>query len=190
MLDVDDFIGKSFHDLERTASFSTSRPTVRQPLLVPATLVHPSLHQGEFKANTATTRRAGAGRYRIRLSATTTSRISTASGLIGHMDYGQEDPSLGGRSPTPLVHGGQRRQGLPERQAVRRMGHPARKGPAVGSSVSRGGDRHGPVGGPRRTVYSIEKYLDWLPISLRSGGHYLSEEGPSGAGQYAQHSSG
>src|SRR3569833_165600 len=96
--------------------------------------------------------------------------------VYGHMDYGKKDPSLGWRFTAAwLSMAGAGSKGLPNGLPVDEWGirmedcHPA------GSSIERGGDTIGPA-----AVYSIAKNLDWMKkyAPPQAQGMTFSEAGP------------
>ena len=127
-LDVDDFIGKSFTTGAGRQAVPAARPAVREPLLVPLRLVQPPRPEGEVQ-----------GEVRLRPR-----RAGELVGLRGHRrvlhQRREGDRRRQGLRPHGLrqegpvarlalhrrlaVDGRQRRQGHPERQAGRRVGHP------------------------------------------------------------------
>jgi glycerol transport system substrate-binding protein len=81
--------------------------------------------------------------------------------VYGHMDYGKKDPSLGWRfTDAWLSMAGNGDKGLPNGLPVDEWGIRMEGCRPVGSSVERGGDVNGPA-----AVYSIVKYLDWLVLN-------------------------
>src|SRR5437763_573855 len=78
--------------------------------------------------------------------------------VYGHMDYGKKDPSLGWRfTDAWLSMAGNGDKGIPNGLPVDEWGIRMEACRPVGSSVERGGDTNGLA-----AVYSIVKYLDWL----------------------------
>src|SRR5215218_6583249 len=96
--------------------------------------------------------------------------------VYGHMDYGKKDPSLGWRfTDAWLSMAGNGDKGIPNGKPVDEWGIRMEGCRPVGSSVERGGDTNGPA-----AVYSIVKYLEWMkkyapPQAL---GMTFSESGP------------
>lgn len=88
-----------------------------------------------------------------------TGRDVNGKKVFGHMDYGKKDPSLGWRfTDAWLSMAGNGDKGLPNGLPVDEWGIKVdEKSRPVGSCVARGGDTNGPA-----SVYSIQKYLDWL----------------------------
>ncbi|MCA0254967.1 MAG: ABC transporter substrate-binding protein, partial [Proteobacteria bacterium] len=88
-----------------------------------------------------------------------TGRDVAGKKVFGHMDYGKKDPSLGWRfTDAWLSMAGNGDKGLPNGLPVDEWGIKVNdKSQPVGSCVARGGDTNGPA-----SVYSIEKYLEWL----------------------------
>ncbi|CDN96237.1 MULTISPECIES: ABC transporter substrate-binding protein [Rhizobium/Agrobacterium group] len=97
--------------------------------------------------------------------------------VYGHMDYGKKDPSLGWRfTDAWLSMAGNGDKGLPNGLPVDEWGIKVNdKSQPVGSCVARGGDTNGPA-----SVYSIEKYLEWLKkyAPPEAQGMTFSESGP------------
>jgi glycerol transport system substrate-binding protein len=96
--------------------------------------------------------------------------------VYGHMDYGKKDPSLGWRfTDAWLSMAGNGDKGLPNGIPVDEWGIRMEGCRPVGSSVDRGGDVNGAA-----AVYSIAKYLDWLKkyAPPQAQGMTFSEEGP------------
>ncbi|NTD86604.1 extracellular solute-binding protein [Agrobacterium tumefaciens] len=97
--------------------------------------------------------------------------------VFGHMDYGKKDPSLGWRfTDAWLSMAGNGDKGLPNGLPVDEWGIKVNdKSQPVGSCVARGGDTNGPA-----SVYSIEKYLEWLKkfAPPEAQGMTFSESGP------------
>src|ERR671917_629539 len=79
--------------------------------------------------------------------------------VYGHMDYGKKDPSLGWRfTDAWLSMAGNGDLGIPNGKPVDEWGiRVDENSRPVGSCVARGGDTNGPA-----AVYSIEKYLEWM----------------------------
>ena len=78
--------------------------------------------------------------------------------VYGHMDYGKKDPSLGRRfTDAWLSMAGNGDKGVPNGVPVDEWGIRVEGCRPVGSAVERGGDVNGPA-----AVYSIVKYLDWI----------------------------
>jgi glycerol transport system substrate-binding protein len=105
--------------------------------------------------------------------------------VFGHMDYGKKDPSLGWRfTDAWLSMAGNGDVGIPNGLPVDEWGIRMEGCSPVGSSVERGGDTNGPA-----AVYSIVKYLDWLKkyAPPTAQGMTFGEAGPVPAqGQIAQ----
>ncbi len=97
--------------------------------------------------------------------------------VYGHMDYGKKDPSLGWRfTDAWLSMAGNGDKGIPNGLPVDEWGIKVNeKSQPVGSCVARGGDTNGPA-----SVYSIEKYLQWLKAYAppAAAGMTFSESGP------------
>ncbi len=78
--------------------------------------------------------------------------------VYGHMDYGKKDPSLGWRfTDAWLSMAGNGDKGIPNGLPVDEWGIRMEGCNPVGSSVERGGDTNGPA-----SVYAVSKYVDWL----------------------------
>ena len=96
--------------------------------------------------------------------------------VYGHMDYGKKDPSLGWRfTDAWLSMAGNGDKGIPNGLPVDEWGIRMEGCRPVGSSVERGGDVNGPA-----AVYSIVKYLDWMKkyAPPQAQGMTFSESGP------------
>src|SRR6186713_3357401 len=97
--------------------------------------------------------------------------------VYGHMDYGKKDPSLGWRfTDAWLSMAGNGDKGIPNGLPVDEWGIKVDENSRpVGSCVARGGDTNGPA-----AVYSIQKYLDWLKAyaPAEAQGMTFSESGP------------
>ena len=106
-----------------------------------------------------------------------TGREAGGKKIFGHMDYGKKDPSLGWRfTDAWLSMAGNGDKGLPNGLPVDEWGIKVNeKSQPVGSCVARGGDTNGPA-----SVYSIEKYLEWLKkyAPPEAQGMTFSESGP------------
>ena len=106
-----------------------------------------------------------------------TGRDVAGKKVFGHMDYGKKDPSLGWRfTDAWLSMAGNGDKGLPNGLPVDEWGIKVNdKSQPVGSCVARGGDTNGPA-----SVYSIEKYLEWLKkyAPPEAQGMTFSESGP------------
>ncbi|MGY3361109.1 ABC-type glycerol-3-phosphate transport system substrate-binding protein [Bradyrhizobium sp. GM0.4] len=96
--------------------------------------------------------------------------------VYGHMDYGKKDPSLGWRfTDAWLSMAGNGDKGIPNGLPVDEWGIRMEGCRPVGSSVERGGDTNGPA-----AVYSITKYLEWMKkyAPPQAQGMTFSESGP------------
>ncbi|TIT70874.1 MAG: carbohydrate ABC transporter substrate-binding protein, partial [Mesorhizobium sp.] len=97
--------------------------------------------------------------------------------VYGHMDYGKKDPSLGWRfTDAWLSMAGNGDKGIPNGLPVDEWGIKVDENSRpVGSCTARGGDTNGPA-----SVYSIQKYLDWLKAyaPAEAQGMTFSESGP------------
>jgi glycerol transport system substrate-binding protein len=94
----------------------------------------------------------------------------------GHMDYGKKDPSLGWRfTDAWLSMAGAGDKGIPNGLPVDEWGVRVDGCRPVGSSVERGGATDGPA-----AVYSVSKYVDWLKkyAPPAAAGMTFSESGP------------
>src|SRR3954468_8531334 len=105
--------------------------------------------------------------------------------VYGHMDYGKKDPSLGWRfTDAWLSMAGVGSKGLPNGLPVDEWGIRVEDCHPVGSSVSRGGEANSPA-----AVYALTKYIEWLKkyAPPEASGMTFSEAGPvPGQGQIAQ----
>ncbi|MBI4921498.1 MAG: carbohydrate ABC transporter substrate-binding protein [Devosia nanyangense] len=103
--------------------------------------------------------------------------LGTGSKVYGHMDYGKKDPSLGWRfTDAWLSMAGNGDKGLPNGLPVDEWGIKVDdQSRPVGSCAARGGDTNAPA-----SVYSIQKYLDWLKAYAppEAQGMTFSESGP------------
>ena len=78
--------------------------------------------------------------------------------VYGHMDYGKKDPSLGWRfTDAWLSMAGNGDKGIPNGKPVDEWGIRMDGCNPTGSSAERGGDTNGAA-----AVYSIAKYVEWL----------------------------
>src|SRR5471032_741154 len=96
--------------------------------------------------------------------------------IYGHMDYGKKDPSLGWRfTDAWLSMAGGGDKGLPNGLPVDEWGIRVEDCHPVGSSVTRGGDTNGPA-----AVFATQKYIDWLKAYAppEAAGMTFSESGP------------
>lgn len=97
--------------------------------------------------------------------------------VYGHMDYGKKDPSLGWRfTDAWLSMAGAGDKGEPNGLPVDEWGiRVDENSRPVGSSVERGGATNGPA-----AVYSVTKYVDWLKkyAPPSAAGMVFSEAGP------------
>lgn len=96
--------------------------------------------------------------------------------VYGHMDYGKKDPSLGWRfTDAWLSMAGAGDRGIPNGKPVDEWGIRVEGCRPVGSSVSRGGATNGPA-----AVYALAKYVDWLQrfAPPEAAGMTFSESGP------------
>lgn len=96
--------------------------------------------------------------------------------VYGHMDYGKKDPSLGWRFTDAwfsMAGGGDK--GIPNGLPVDEWGIRVDGCRPVGSSVSRGGATNAPA-----AVYALTKYIDWLKkyAPPEAAGMTFSEAGP------------
>jgi glycerol transport system substrate-binding protein len=106
-----------------------------------------------------------------------TNDVGTIDGVkvYGHADYGKKDPSLGWRfTDAWLSMAGNGDKGIPNGKPVDEWGIRMEGCRPVGSSVTHGGDANGPA-----AVYSIDRYLDWLKkyAPPEAAGMTFSEEG-------------
>ncbi len=96
--------------------------------------------------------------------------------VYGHMDYGKKDPSLGCRFTNGwLSMAGVGDAGIPNGLPVDEWGIRVEGCRPVGSSVERGGATNSPA-----AVYSLTKYIDWLKkyAPPEAAGMTFSEAGP------------
>ncbi|BCL62423.1 ABC transporter substrate-binding protein [Desulfomarina profundi] len=96
--------------------------------------------------------------------------------VYGHMDYGKKDPSLGWRfTDAWLSMAGAGDKGIPNGLPVDEWGIRVDGCRPVGSSVERGGATNGPA-----AVYALTKYIDWLKkyAPPEAAGMTFSEAGP------------
>ena len=97
--------------------------------------------------------------------------------VYGHMDYGKKDPSLGWRfTDAWLSMAGAGDKGEPNGLPVDEWGiRVDENSRPVGSCVARGGATNGPA-----AVYSVQKYVDWLKnyAPPTAAGMVFSEAGP------------
>ena len=96
--------------------------------------------------------------------------------VYGHMDYGKKDPSLGWRfTDAWLSMAGAGDAGIPNGLPVDEWGIRVEGCRPVGSSVERGGATNSPA-----AVYSLTKYIDWLKkyAPPEAAGMSFSEAGP------------
>ena len=96
--------------------------------------------------------------------------------VYGHMDYGKKDPSLGWRfTDAWLSMAGNGDRGLPNGKPVDEWGIRMEGCRPAGSAIERGGDTNGPA-----AVYAITKYLEWLKkyAPPQAAGMTFSESGP------------
>jgi glycerol transport system substrate-binding protein len=105
--------------------------------------------------------------------------------VYGHMDYGKKDPSLGWRfTDAWLSMAGAGDKGIPNGLPVDEWGIRVEGCSPAGSSVTRGGAANGPA-----AVYALTKYIDWLKAYAppEAAGMTFGEAGPVPAqGQIAQ----
>ncbi len=96
--------------------------------------------------------------------------------VYGHMDYGKKDPSLGWRfTDAWLSMAGAGDKGIPNGIPVDEWGIRVNGCNPAGSTVVRGGDTNGPA-----AVYALTKYIDWLKkyAPPEAAGMTFSEAGP------------
>lgn len=96
--------------------------------------------------------------------------------VYGHMDYGKKDPSLGWRfTDAWLSMAGAGDKGIPNGLPVDEWGIRVEGCNPVGSTVARGGATNGPA-----AVYSLTKYVDWMKkyAPPEAAGMTFSEAGP------------
>ncbi|MCF6188166.1 MAG: ABC transporter substrate-binding protein, partial [Desulfobulbaceae bacterium] len=96
--------------------------------------------------------------------------------VYGHMDYGKKDPSLGWRfTDAWLSMAGEGDKGIPNGLPVDEWGIRVEGCNPVGSTVARGGATNGPA-----AVYALTKYVDWMKkyAPPEAAGMTFSEAGP------------
>jgi len=96
--------------------------------------------------------------------------------VYGHMDYGKKDPSLGWRfTDAWLSMAGAGDKGIPNGLPVDEWGIRVEGCNPAGSTVARGGATNGPA-----AVYALTKYVDWLKkyAPPEAAGMTFSEAGP------------
>ncbi len=96
--------------------------------------------------------------------------------VYGHMDYGKKDPSLGWRfTDAWLSMAGTGDAGIPNGLPVDEWGIRVDGCRPVGSTVARGGATNAPA-----AVYALTKYIDWLKkyAPPEAAGMTFSEAGP------------
>jgi len=105
--------------------------------------------------------------------------------VYGHMDYGKKDPSLGWRfTDAWFSMAGAGDKGIPNGLPVDEWGIRVDECHPVGSNMSRGGATNAPA-----AVYALQKYIDWLKqyAPPEASGMTFGEAGPVPAqGQIAQ----
>jgi glycerol transport system substrate-binding protein len=96
--------------------------------------------------------------------------------VYGHMDYGKKDPSLGWRfTDAWLSMAGAGDKGIPNGLPVDEWGIRVEGCNPAGSTVERGGATNGPA-----AVYALTKYIDWMKkyAPPEAAGMTFSEAGP------------
>ncbi len=96
--------------------------------------------------------------------------------IYGHMDYGKKDPSLGWRfTDAWLSMAGAGDKGIPNGLPVDEWGIRVEGCNPAGSTVERGGATNGPA-----AVYALTKYIDWMKkyAPPEAAGMTFSEAGP------------
>ena len=160
MLDVDDFIGKSFTTAPDGQLYQLPDQQFSNLYWFRYDWFNDEKNKSEFKA-----------KYGYDLGVPVnwsayediaeffTGREIEGKKVFGHMDYGKKDPSLGWRfTDAWLSMAGNGDKGIPNGLPVDEWGiRVNEKSQPVGSCVARGGDTNGPA-----SVYAITKYLEWL----------------------------
>ncbi len=160
MLDVDDFIGKSFTTAPDGKLYQLPDQQFANLYWFRYDWFNDEKNKADFKA-----------KYGYDLGVPVnwsayediaeffTGREIDGKKVFGHMDYGKKDPSLGWRfTDAWLSMAGNGDKGIPNGLPVDEWGiRVNEKSQPVGSCVARGGDTNGPA-----AVYSIVKYLEWL----------------------------
>ena len=160
MLDVDDFIGKSFTTAPDGQLYQLPDQQFANLYWFRYDWFNDEKNKSEFKA-----------KYGYDLGVPVnwsayediaeffTGREIEGKKVFGHMDYGKKDPSLGWRfTDAWLSMAGNGDKGIPNGLPVDEWGiRVNEKSQPVGSCVARGGDTNGPA-----SVYAITKYLEWL----------------------------
>jgi glycerol transport system substrate-binding protein len=186
MLDVDDFIGKSFTTAPDGKLYQLPDQQFANLYWFRYDWFNDEKNKADFKA-----------KYGYDLGVPVnwsayediaeffTGREVNGKKVFGHMDYGKKDPSLGWRfTDAWLSMAGNGDVGIPNGLPVDEWGIRMEGCRPVGSSVERGGDTNGPA-----AVYSIVKYLDWLKkyAPPTAQGMTFGEAGPVPAqGEIAQ----
>ncbi|MBL8789437.1 MAG: carbohydrate ABC transporter substrate-binding protein [Rhizobiales bacterium] len=160
MLDVDDFIGKSFTTAPDGQLYQLPDQQFSNLYWFRYDWFNDEKNKADFKA-----------KYGYDLGVPVnwsayediaeffTGREIDGKKVFGHMDYGKKDPSLGWRfTDAWLSMAGNGDKGIPNGVPVDEWGiRVNEKSQPVGSCVARGGDTNGPA-----SVYAITKYLEWL----------------------------
>jgi glycerol transport system substrate-binding protein len=186
MLDVDDFIGKSFTTAPDGKLYQLPDQQFANLYWFRYDWFNDEKNKADFKA-----------KYGYDLGVPVnwsayediaeffTGRDINGQKVFGHMDYGKKDPSLGWRfTDAWLSMAGNGDVGIPNGLPVDEWGIRMEGCNPVGSTVERGGDTNGPA-----AVYSITKYLEWLKkyAPPTAQGMTFGESGPVPAqGQIAQ----
>ncbi|WP_420814444.1 ABC transporter substrate-binding protein [Paracoccus contaminans] len=187
MLDVDDFIGKSFTTAPDGQMYQLPDQQFANLYWFRKDWFDDEKNKADFKAKYG---------YDLGVPVTWsayediaeffTGREIDGKKVFGHMDYGKKDPSLGWRfTDAWLSMAGNGDKGIPNGKPVDEWGIrvDANDRP-IGSCVARGGDTNGPA-----SVYAIQKYLDWMAkyAPPTAQGMNFNESGPvPGQGEIAQ----
>jgi glycerol transport system substrate-binding protein len=188
MLDVDDFIGKSFTTAPDGQLYQLPDQQFSNLYWFRYDWFNDEKNKADFKA-----------KYGYDLGVPVnwsayediaeffTGREIEGKKVFGHMDYGKKDPSLGWRfTDAWLSMAGTADKGIPNGIPVDEWGIRvgADKCTPVGASVSRGGATNSPA-----AVYALTKYVDWMKkyAPPQATGMTFGEAGPVPAqGQIAQ----
>nr|WP_316656614.1 ABC transporter substrate-binding protein [uncultured Gellertiella sp.] len=178
MLDVDDFIGKSFTTAPDKKLYQLPDQQFANLYWFRYDWFNDEKNKADFKA-----------KYGYDLGVPVnwsayediaeffTGREEDGKKVYGHMDYGKKDPSLGWRfTDAWLSMAGNGDKGIPNGLPVDEWGIKVDENSRpVGSCVARGGDTNGPA-----AVYSIQKYIDWLHkyAPPEAAGMVFGEAGP------------
>jgi len=188
MLDVDDFIGKSFTTAPDGKLYQLPDQQFANLYWFRYDWFNDEKNKADFKAKYGYELGVPVNwsAYEDIAEFFTGRDMGTGGKVFGHMDYGKKDPSLGWRfTDAWLSMAGNGDRGIPNGRPVDEWGiRVDENSRPVGSCVTRGGDTNGPA-----AVYAIDRYLDWLRrfAPPEAAGMTFSESGPVPAqGQIAQ----